>query len=415
MTEGAPAPAGRRWLFIALAATLLSLGVAAVTKAPCLSHSWDGFQYTNRCYSDPVPLYGARHLDGDAVPYLDFVPPGPGERLEDAVGFNEYPTLTGLVQYATSRPVSDAAGFFWATALVMAACAVATTLLLGRAGVQPFWLVGSALAPPLALYAFNNWDLLAVALATGGLVAYRKERPGLTGALLALGASAKIYPALLLALVGCDLLRRESGLGRAGWRFGLAAVGTLALVQGPFILLNFEGWWATYQFHLGRSPTFEAPWTVLAHLAEGSPELSRFFGETLPDAASLMLLLAVALLCIAVERGRLKLAHACLAAVTLFLLLNTVQSLQYALWLIPLVALAELDPRWVFPYLAADFLVFWTIWPFLHGLEHGIDLWAALTVAVLFRAAAQGLLAVGAVRAGWQPRPAARIRQEPLL
>src|SRR6185436_133625 len=55
-----------------------------------------------------------------------------------------------------------------------------------------------ALAPTLAIYATLNLDLLPVALATGGTVAYLRRRDVTSGVLLGFSAAAKLYPALLV-------------------------------------------------------------------------------------------------------------------------------------------------------------------------------------------------------------------------
>jgi uncharacterized membrane protein len=391
------------WLAVALSVTLVAVGVALAEKQPCLTHAWDGFQYDHRCYNDLMPLYGVRHLDDPGqVPYVSYEAPQDGQGVEDARGFNEYPVLTGFEQYLSARLVPGLAGFLTVNFALLAVCAVAVTLALHAAGTRPFWLVGWAVVPPLALYAFNNWDLLAVALAMAGLAAHRRGRPATAGLLLALGTAAKIYPAILLVLVGCDLLRGERGLGRAGWRFGLAAAGTLVAANLPVALLNPQGWWATYRFHLARPPTVESLWSALDQLAGGSQ--SGLWLRVAPAGASLLFLGALAFLGIAVQRGRLTLAHAAVAAVALFLLLNKVQSVQYALWLVPLVAFAEL-PFWApLPYLVGDVAVFWTLWGLFAGFERGDATWWPVVLAVLARAAGQAFLAGSAIWKGWRPR-----------
>ena len=62
-------------------------------------------------------------------------------------------------------------------------------------GGKALWF---ALAPTLLIYGFMNWDLLAVAFATGALVAFARRRDGLAGVMLGLGAAAKFYPAMLV-------------------------------------------------------------------------------------------------------------------------------------------------------------------------------------------------------------------------
>ena len=54
------------------------------------------------------------------------------------------------------------------------------------------------LSPLLIVHAFTNWDLLAIGMTGGAMVAWARERPVLAGALFGLGAAAKLYPVLLL-------------------------------------------------------------------------------------------------------------------------------------------------------------------------------------------------------------------------
>ena len=55
-----------------------------------------------------------------------------------------------------------------------------------------------ALSPLVAVHAFTNFDTLTVALATGALLALRRDRPVWAGVLLGIGGAAKLYPLLLL-------------------------------------------------------------------------------------------------------------------------------------------------------------------------------------------------------------------------
>ena len=55
-----------------------------------------------------------------------------------------------------------------------------------------------ALSPLVIAQLFTNFDAVAVALATGGLLAWSRRRPVLAGVLLGLGGAAKLYPLLLL-------------------------------------------------------------------------------------------------------------------------------------------------------------------------------------------------------------------------
>ena len=55
-----------------------------------------------------------------------------------------------------------------------------------------------ALAPGLLMHGTTNWDLLAVALAGLGLLAWARSRPMVAGVLLGLATATKLYPVLFL-------------------------------------------------------------------------------------------------------------------------------------------------------------------------------------------------------------------------
>ena len=113
----------------------------------------------------------------------------------------------------------------WIAAFVVALC------LYLIAGNRVLYFV---LAPTLALYATMNWDLLAIAFATGGTLAYLRRRDAWSGVLLGLGAAAKVFPMLLVvAFVAGRFRGKEPDRGiRLAW----AAAGTWIAVNLPFAL-----------------------------------------------------------------------------------------------------------------------------------------------------------------------------------
>src|SRR4029078_7334065 len=119
-------------------------------------------------------------------------------------GALEYPVLTGMAIYLAAWPSSNDGDFlFWSAVLWAAPGLLTAAVLAWLAGLRSWWF---ALAPPLVLYAFHNWDLFAVCATvvacwvllrasrrTGGMAAARP----VIGAALALGVGAafKLYPA----------------------------------------------------------------------------------------------------------------------------------------------------------------------------------------------------------------------------
>ena len=63
---------------------------------------------------------------------------------------------------------------------------------------RPWDAAIAATSPLVAVHAFTNFDTLAVAGATLGMLAWSRQRPVLAGVLLGLGAAAKLYPLFLL-------------------------------------------------------------------------------------------------------------------------------------------------------------------------------------------------------------------------
>ena len=171
---------------VLLLLTLATCCLGWVQKAPCRTHSWSKeYQYTRMCYSDVYALYFAEGLADGKVPYRDH-----------AV---EYPPLTGLTMWVAAElaqplpPARRPAAFFDITALILTGCALVMTYTTARlAGPRRPWDAAMvAVAPVLALHAFTNWDLLAVALAGLGLLAWSRRRPVLAGAWIGLGVAAK--------------------------------------------------------------------------------------------------------------------------------------------------------------------------------------------------------------------------------
>ena len=130
-----------------------------------------------------------------------------------------------------------------------------------------------AAAPLLAFHAFTNWDLLAVAFAAGGLLAWSKTAPAIAGILIGFGAATKAYPLLMLVALG--LLAYRAGRLRA-WRRcaalgrGNARACTYAVVwpfAGSYVDdagHRHNNLWRFVELNSGRT----ADWDSLAYVAQ---------------------------------------------------------------------------------------------------------------------------------------------------
>ncbi len=370
---------------------LLAVAVLAggwLGKAPCLQQyttddgsialDWrNSRQYVAMCYSDTVPLWGIEGLDRGAVPYRD--PWIEGEGTDDEqVRYMEYPVLTGYFQYVNAR-LADA--WVWAAGVLPVlptALPVVVYFNIGAAWLALAWLVTVwavrslrpnrpwdaalvAVSPLVAVHVFTNFDALAVACATAGMVALARRRPLLAGALLGIGGAFKFYPLMLLLPVLLVGLRRRE-VGTALRTIG-TAIGAFVLANAPVALLYPTGWSEFFRLNRTRPADPDSLYFVVQYFT-GWPGFDGKLADGEPPAvlnavsAVLFVLCCVAICVLALRAPQPpRLASLAFLVVAAFLLVNKVWSPQYSLWLVPLAVLAL--PRWrlLLAWMAVDALV----------------------------------------------------------
>lgn len=383
-------------VFICLAATL---GLGLAIKAPCAGGDWaDGRQYTRLCYSDIVPLLGTEQLTGNRLPYLDACGESTGQ-------CDEYPVLSMYTMRLAAWASDGVGGFFTANVVFLVVAAFVTALCL-------YLLVGAralffALAPTLAIYAFMNWDLLAVVFATAATLAYLRRHDTTSGMLLGLGAAAKLYPAFLVIPFVAGRFREHDPDG--GIHLAWASIGTWLVVNAPFAIAAPSSWWRFFSFNSERPADWDSLWFIACHRITG-----RLYCEPtkLINVASLALFVVSTAAVWSLKRGRepdFARWTLGLPILVLFLLTNKVYSPQYGLWLLPWFALALPAPSAFVAFSVADSAVFVTRFSWfgqyagLGGLPIG-----AFQIAVLVRAAVLVWCLVEWVRRpqpGLEPQP----------
>jgi uncharacterized membrane protein len=321
-----------------LAATIVTLTVGYLIKLPCADGDWrDQRQFRRLCYSDVVPLYSARGLDRGLFPYLE--------------AENEYPVLTGLTMAAAGVPARSHASFFNWTALILTFGALATAWALHRMVERRALFF--AIAPTLALYAFMNWDLIAVALATLATLAFLRERDRAAGILLGLGIAAKLYPLLLLVPFAAGRVREgrtARGLELAGW-----TVASWVAVNLPFAILAPERWSFFFRLNSTRPADWDTAWLLPQYKLGWSTGTVNLLA-----GATFLAFLAVVWIATARLRPGFQLWTLGFPILVLFLLTSKVYSPQFSLWILPWFALALPDVRLFLAFQAADVAVFAT-------------------------------------------------------
>jgi uncharacterized membrane protein len=344
---------GRRFWAVArivIALTFFTLMLHWAEKSDCSNGDWVNLsQYRHACYTDVVALYDSEGLSHGKIPYV-----------QSPV---EYPVLTGAFMgliglpvhaYVDANPGTNPYEWYYnLTALALGVCAVAsvTALLLLRRR-RPWDAAMFAASPALLLTATVNWDLLAVAFAVFGLLAWSRRRPTVAAVLIALGAAAKLWPAFLLIpllLLGW----RARRLGDAIYTAGVALL-VWVFVNLPFMLLYPHNWSQFFRLNTTRAVDWGTSWYIGTNVPHvfgtgvGIPGF-RWMSQHINavDIVSYLLFgLAVAAIALLVHRAprRPRLGQLAFLTVAAFLIFSKVWSQQYVLWLLPLAVLAR--PRW---------------------------------------------------------------------
>lgn len=226
---------------------------------------------------------------------------------------------------------------------------------LGASQRRAWWALaaGGAASGILGPIAFFHYDWWPALLAVAALAALLAGRGVLACALAVLGATAKVFPVVLLPFALVELWRR--GRARAvALGVGAAALVLLAVV-GPFAVLAPHG--LTWAVHREAARPLEVESTasslfLVAHelagydlhkawaagsmsLHGGGPHVAAQLAKPLTALA----LLAVYLLWWRSRRGKEELVLAFATAVTAYVVFSKVFSPQYLVWLVPVVPL----------------------------------------------------------------------------
>jgi uncharacterized membrane protein len=341
-----------------IALTLAGLVPAYFLKIPCTTHEWDGYQYRRSCYNDIYALYSFRGLAEGDFPYID----------TDL----EYPVGTGLFMGAASAIVGNGRSFFDVNAVGLGAFALAGTAALWSLSSDRRRLLAWAAAPSMILYAFHNWDLIAVGLMTLAVYAFYRHADRAAGVLAGMGAAAKLFPGLLV--IPFFLTRRADGNSTA-WRSPLWAVAAFAAVNLPILILSPDGWWFPWSFQGTRFPNFENVWYFVYRHAGSLASSAFWFGPytRIVSALSGGLFLVASLVLVRAEARRPRVRPLVLAfgMLCLFLLTSKVFSPQYALWLLPFFVLLDIPLAGMGAFFATDAAVWFGISAYFLAVQHG--------------------------------------------
>ena len=246
----------------------------------------------------------------------------------------EYPALTGLIMWLISFLVTPTPTVYEDYYRITAAFQI---VLLSISAYLIFKIAGKSygfyfILAPAVLYSLNrNWDIWAIEAMLLAIYLFEKKRFQLSAILLAVSIATKFFPIVLLLPVLIIFLKQKQL--KLFVRYALTTTLAWAVINLPFILINYKGWAYFYKFSaergLGSASFFEITNIVL-------PSITFNF-------VHFYILNALILVAVTTYFVKLK-SVPTLAATSFFvmfgfILFNKQYSMQYIIWLSALAVL----------------------------------------------------------------------------
>ena len=362
--------------------------------------------------------YGSLVVDG-ALPYRDFDLEYPPGALAMFVVPATAVAARGAVGGASWSPPNQQArryyraytSLVWVLLSAILVLTASTLRAMHRPALVFVMALGVVACSPLLLgqVLIERFDVLPAALVAAALATSVRGHHRPAGALLGLGIAVKFFPAVLLPIVAITALRQR-GRREAVWVVAIA-LGTTLAVFAPFAVASFSEMWNALhvQFRGGlQIETLASSAFVLASHAvdalglrpfELSSEgagggLVRFdlAGPGVAQVKTATTVLVVAGVCwlwIAFLRSagdtREEMLRFAAAAVAALLVLGTILSPQYIIWLLPVVPLVggRRGTAALFAFALAAYLT--NLWIPEHYFDYQADLEAGPTSLLLAR------------------------------
>jgi hypothetical protein len=333
------------------------VALAALVAVAVFVGTWTalhhGFYTHSQIIDTPVYQRYGNEIAHGKVPYRDFA-------LEYPPGALPMFALPGLVSHG-GQDQDVKPGFRRAFETLMWMCgaialiAMALTLrVLGGALWEP--LLFAALAPlALGTVILSRFDLWPAALTALALAALVSARFRLGHGLLGLATAAKFYPGVLIPLAVAYAWKRRGR--REALICAAFAVGVLALVFLPFVVLAPHGVWQSVKVQLERPLQVEslgAAFLLVAHnvvgfalageTSHGSQNVAGGAAHALAVVSSIVQVAVLAWIWWSYARGpstAAGLVRASAAAICAFVAFGKVLSPQFLIWLIPVVPLVR--------------------------------------------------------------------------
>lgn len=360
----------------------VTFALAMVVKTPCATGSWwdPPRDYANACHSDLATDYAVSGLAERIPPWdaasgqhvvrdeltvpdaaLSYVSAVIAQRLTGDPDVEQRTTRSIVDLGADDTVRHEAVVFMGVSAAIQAAAFLLGVLLLARVSPRPYALTVLAGAPVVVFTALLGWQLIPFALVCATWWAWQRGRPTLAGALLGVAGVTALWPLLVLVGFGVAAARRREGesVARA---FGGAVIAWVCCAL-PLVVVAGGALFDPAGAYLNAMTGSGSAWEVLGDLGF-APDAQAM---NLTIAAGMGVVLAVAVMfALKAHRAPDGPAVALLLVLGWFLLTKTYEP-QYAIALLPLVALALRHRRDVLIWQGIEVLFTFGTWWHLGG------------------------------------------------
>jgi uncharacterized membrane protein len=282
-------------------------------------------------FSDIRGYYGLRFADGQhAWPFMDYTLMG---ATEPTVAV-QYPALIGLIMWIFSFFIEPAqyawVDYFRLTAAVQIFIFSGVAYLIYRLSNMKAALL--FICAPAVLYSLNrNWDIWAVLTMLIAILYFQRNKFSLSAFFLAVSIATKFFPVVLLLPI-CVYFYKNKEIKRA-IKFLLETSGYWFIINLPFMLINFKGWFAFYDFNFKRPIGSASIFEVTSIIGINLPT-SKFVLYSL----NIFVLFAVFMFLIKYNSKNF-IFEGSFFVMFAFMLFNKQYSMQYIIWLAALAVL----------------------------------------------------------------------------
>ncbi|MBO3143899.1 hypothetical protein [Dermatophilus congolensis] len=328
-----------------VAAVMVALGV--LQKAHCFTHGWAGSSvFWRACYSDLPTMFVTSGLSSAAFPYE-------GElSLSEPLGTGMLLWLLSFFAVSSGRSVDFVAA--WSVvASILAMGLVVVTVLTARRDPWRVWMV--AFSPLLITVVLVGPELIGVFLVSVALFFWSRERVVLSGAVFALAICSRSYALIVLAAVVFSAVR--AGAYAAARRLSFVAVVGAAAVLGVFAVCGFKVF-GPYEWWLGAEAEFGSLQYLFTLL---HVPLSPVVASVVAITGWVCALTVGAFIMLSLPR-RPMIAEVAAVMMVVVALFSKALSPQWALLLLPLVALARLPWKVFAAWSLSECVYFVMVW-----------------------------------------------------